>query len=220
MSKKQMKVVIISGGALTQIRPHLALCVPAYGTIGNDISGVFQQISTDLEIVNVHTKMAGGDLIETNADLDDAITDYLKDPDVKCIVVAAGVCDFDVVEIITDETDEINTSIGKQYDRLQSDLPITLRLEPSNKIINRVKKERPDVLLVSFKTTSDVSLDELKLKCIKNQQTSQSDIVFGNDIINRYNGILIAKTQKFVATPTRMDAVRTLVINIIKGLTQ
>jgi hypothetical protein len=200
MSKQQAtsstitrKVVIFSGGTMVHVRPHFSLCAPAYGKVGdtltfelNKLSALTRAISPESAfwVDHIKTKMAGGDEVETNEDLTTKLDEVLLDRNVKAIVMAAAVCDF--------EPDGI--SYGKDFGRLDSQFGYKLQLKPSEKIIDRIKKVRPDIILATFKTTSDESQETLQYKATNNLERCGSDIVLGNDIKRKYN-MLVTSTS-------------------------
>jgi len=194
MSIPKDKVVVISGGTISYIRPHFALMAPAYGGIGDFFESCFEKRKNDwndiIDIYNVKTKLAGGgEILETNEDMGQYIDQLLENHEVKCIVMAAAICDFKAESII--QTDGISEyadyKIGKEHDRLCSDEDISLHLTPNRKIVRKIKAVRPDIFLVSFKTTTSKSYPELVEECKLSQELHDSDLVFGNDLVARNN---------------------------------
>lgn len=182
MSKQ--KIAIFSGGTMIHIRPHLSLCAPAYGTIGEELTTLLDQ---DHECVLYRSKMAGGYAFETNDDLEELIEKVLQDDDLTVIIMAAAVCDFEPTEVNINGM--IGTGFGKEYARLDSRDEISINFKPTAKIINQIKEKRPDITLVTFKTTAGASIDEIKYKCLRNRDHSNADFVFGNDIQNYTNSL-------------------------------
>lgn len=186
------KVVIFSGGTMVHVRPHFSLCAPAYGKVGDTLTYKLNRLSALIRAMNpqsvfwvdhIKTKMAGGEEVETNEDLAEKLDEVLLDKNVKAIVMAAAVCDFEPQGLIA----------GKDKPRLDSSKGIQMFLKPSDKIIDRIKKERPDIFLVTFKTTSNESEDTLQYKATDNLERCGADIVLGNDIKNHYN-MLVTST--------------------------
>lgn len=216
-SKKQKRLIIFSGGTVNYIRPHLAICAPAYGKVGRQITARMQSFRLDdLIIVNERTKMAGGDKIATNAELDQAVKHWLGDPSVCGIVMAAAVCDFDVNSITS--WDVTTDKIGRHHDRLSSDSNLSVQLTPAEKIIDQIKQKRPDILLVTFKTAHGVQQGELKRSMCDNMERSNSDIVFGNDIASYTN--YIVDDANFNAYDNREIAVLDLCHKIAERITR
>lgn len=217
--KTPNKVICISGGTMVHIRPHLSICAPAYGAVSNLIYNSFQSNNLKkplkFEYTNVYTKMAdSSSKIETNDDLGDYLCEILEDMTVKCIILAAAVCDFDPSFLIHDNG--VDCRIGKDQPRLSSDSTYQVGLTPSYKIISLISMRRPDIILVSFKTTSNESIDILKNKSLKSMTDNDSDLVVGNDIANKYN--IITSSDDVVEYSTRLDMIDSLVNTIINKM--
>lgn len=180
------KIIIFTGGTMVHVAPHFSLCAPAYGKVGREIQAAL--IAEGLSVELMATKMAGGDIIETNDDLARELNKVLIDPDVKGIVMAAAVCDFEPSAILGDMPTVME--FGKNTRRLSSKESLTLELEPSEKIIDCIKKQRPDICLVTFKTTSNDTLANLISKATDNAERSGADMCFGNDIGSKTNILL------------------------------
>lgn len=184
------KVLIISGGTMVHVAPHFSLCAPAYGKVGEDFAEVCRDKTINHELVK--TKMAGGYSIETNEDLENFITSVLlKEEDIGAVVFAAAVCDWKPETLFTQngQDGEFTEEFGKDQPRLSSKYDCTLDLIPTSKIIHHVKNIRPDVFLVTFKTTSNDE-EALFQKARKNQLDSGADLVFANDIATHKNMVV------------------------------
>jgi hypothetical protein len=175
---------------MVHVRPHFSLCAPAYGKVGRSIGDLltsctgFNKGSHLIEVLS--TNMAGGNHgIETNNDLDTALSGVLADPLTKVIVMAAAVCDFEPHHL--ENFKMITHDFGKTEERLSSQDSYSLTLIPSAKILQRIKQERPDIFLVSFKTTSDEDVTALISKSKQNMSVTEADVVFGNDIKRHFN---------------------------------
>ena len=184
-------IVILSGGTISHVTPHLALCAPSYGKIGRDIE-LHLRRDKDLRpyLVNLYeSKMAGGIDFDTVESLSELLDKRLDDPLTKCIVIPAAVCDFKA-KFIQDADDSGQFyPIGKDKPRLKSKTGYKIDIEPYDKLIKRIKDRRPDILLVSFKTTTGLNLIELQRAAEKALEASNSNIVFANDIENRLNTV-------------------------------
>lgn len=175
---------------MVHVRPHFSLCAPAYGNVGDALTIEFQSIAKNsipahsFVVNHIKTKMAGGSEVETNEDLAEKLDEVLADESVTAIVMAAAVCDFEPNEIL----------VGKDKPRLDSSESFQLGLKPSEKIIDRIKKVRPDIILATFKTTSGESGETLQYKATNNLERCGSDIVLGNDIKRRYNMLVTQRS--------------------------
>jgi len=142
--------------------------------------------------------MGGGNAFETVDELSLLIDECIKDPAVEVIVMAAAVCDFAPEEMVSSHG--TTTTFGKNTPRLSSSEAVTLRLKPESKIIDKIKLARPDIFLVTFKTTSDEDYDVLVEKSKANVERSGANICFGNDIKRKMNILYFADGTVFSDT--------------------
>lgn len=211
------RVVIYSGGTMVHVRPHFSLCAPAYGQIGQDVLKEFDRIiARPYEVDLISTKMADSSSpIETNEDLRNDVLLNLLDPSVKAIVMAAAICDWEPESLYQEEYGHKHfheEGFGKEFPRLSSSEDHTIDLTSSNKIIDLIKEQRPDIHLTTFKTTSNESSEDLFDKSERNLLRSNSDVVFGNDIKNHHNLLCVRGTEvQGMCTGDRSDMVKFLV---------
>lgn len=219
----EKKIYVYGGGTFVHVRPHFSIAAPAYGSAASNIqTALSKRVRAfpleNFRVIHVPTKMAQKDsLIETNTDLFNHVSGILKDPETACIVMSAAICDFNVESLSFHEEDDYD--IGKQYNRLDSSMPFGMYLCPSRKIIRDIKRLRPDVKLVSFKTTSGEDLDYLRHKTLVSMKDAGSDIVFGNDIKNKLNIIRLSK-HAHIDYPDRYMALMELCKYIVNELTE
>lgn len=200
-------IYVITGGTVVHVSPHFSLCAPAYGSVGQGISDRLSELTSrqgighELQVHLIRTRMAGQNsdettahlnewdlpaALETNEDLHILVKEILNRAETIAIVMAAAVCDFEPAELtaVTDTHTVTRTQFGKDQSRLHHVRSLSLSLIPSNKIVDLVKQRRPDVLLVTFKTTAGVSERELIEQARHNLSRSGSDFVLANDIQN------------------------------------
>lgn len=188
------KIVVIGGGTMVHITPHFSLCAPAYGKVAKSIHNELCTKSGKDDSILVLTKMAQSDpqlspSIETNEDLSQYVDFLLNDDSVKCIVMCAAVCDFEPKKL-TQTNDTLLYKFGKSQERLSSTYNVSLNLKPSEKIISKIKQKRPDIFLVTFKTTSGVSDEKTISLGTLSKEKNKSDIVFANDIKKKNNFLI------------------------------
>lgn len=185
------KAVIIGGGTVYHVRPHLALAAPAYGATARAMEGNLLAQGWDLEVYL--TKMAGGQTLETNADIQRLIEDViLPDPEVKLVVMNAALCDFEG-SILTPGYATM-TPNGKDQPRLKSrgegDSCHSMWLSPAEKVIGRIRKERKDIFLVGFKTTASATREEQYRAGLKLLKDNSCNLVLANDVQSRKQMII------------------------------
>lgn len=221
MSNK--KIYIYGGGTFVHVRPHFSISAVAYGSASSKLNVMLSKMVREFpldhfEVIHVPTKMANTDSsIETNDDVLEHVNLTLKDPETVCIVMSCAICDFKAESLSFYQYEDYD--IGKQYPILESSESFGLQLYPSINIIQHIKKTRPDVKLVSFKTTSGEYIECLSKKTLQNMKDTGSDIVFGNDIKNKFNAIC-TPNNSFIAYPCRYTALGELSKLIIYDLTR
>jgi len=174
------KVVILGGGTFNPISCHLALAAPAFGGTAKKLHAMFTDNGT-LESHLVLTKMADSNsTLITNEDVAICVAEMIKDPEVKAVVMNAAICDFE----LPNPTDEARLSSSKDYD-------VTL-FGIRTKILASIKEQRPDIIVVGFKTTHGASKIEQAAKAFTSMHNNNLDVVFANDVGTRTN-ILVNK---------------------------
>ncbi len=227
MSSPTKRIYVLTGGTMVHVTPHFALCAPAYGTVGIEIADrLSHKLSLTMgdrsyEIVLVKTKMAGSNSTatmaqlaqlgvrsapESNADAQAFVQAVLADTQAVALIMAAAICDFEPVGLTAvgrSGDSVIMQHFGKEQKRLHHIETLTLQMRPSDKIIDGIKRTRPDLTVVTFKTTAGVTADELFAQAFYNLQKSQSDLVFANDIQNYQNMVVTATGERLVGSARR-----------------
>ncbi len=90
------RIHIISGGTISHIATHLALCAPAFGSTGTELAQLCEELCPDLDIFMHETRMATGsynvsDLI-TNEDIADLIEEIKASPEAKIVFMPVALC--------------------------------------------------------------------------------------------------------------------------------
>ncbi len=106
--------------------------------------------------------------VETVEEMLEAIESELKDKKYDVVVLAAAVSDFRVK--------------NRADVKIKSGQPLLLELEPTPKIIDRVKKLQPEVFLVGFKAETGLSEEELITAARKQIERASSDLVVANTL--------------------------------------
>jgi len=164
-----------------------------------------------------YLKQAGLNKLETNDDLSVFIDYLISKEDTRCIVMAAAVCDFEpstitrspsISEMLNKKT-EIKIDFGKDKDRLDSSRHYLMSIWPSKKILPKIRQQRKDIFVVSFKTTAGVGRDETYKKGLLALKKNSSNLVFANDIQDKINMVVTPEEFPYEAE-TREDAVKKL----------
>jgi len=186
------RVIVIGGGTFSAIRNHLSLSAPAFGYTA-------KQMHKQLEGSELFlTKMANHkSKLISNLDVELFIDELLEDETVGTIILNAALCDYKAINI-----DGIECGWhAKRLETAKGDLTITL--SPSEKIISKIRRKRPDIFLVGFKTTTDKSSDEQFLIALKMMKSSKCNLVLANDTVTRNNMIITPEETIYSETTDR-----------------
>lgn len=208
MSKK--KVHIIGGGTYSYVRTHLALCAPAFGTTALLLRSMCLEHSDKLDVELHLTKMADprSNLV-TNADVAKLIDSIVSDVSTKIVFFNPALVDFDAT-YITDVQDP--KTIGKNAPRLMtSHGNHTVVITPTEKIVKKIRKERKDIFLVAFKTTSGATDDEQYRQGLKLLKSSGCNLVLANDTVTRNNMIITPEESRYHVSTDRNFVLKNLV---------
>ena len=192
-------IIILGGGTFNHVRNHLSIAAPAFGTTARWL----HQALPNSELLL--TRMADSrSRIETNADVEAAIQNYLSDTGVKCLVMNAAMCDYDGTIGALES--------GKHALRLKSRKgQQMMALTPSKKIIATIKNQRPDMFLVGFKTTTEHSPAEQTEAALRMGQGSRCDLIFANDTVTRNNMLITTDGTCLVSSEDRQLVLERLV---------
>ena len=120
---------IIGGGTIFHVRPHLALCAPAYGEVARLIQELLGGWYLPDDRIQLHlTRMAYGyqptapSPLETNADIARLADEIVADPNAGIVFMSAALCDFEgsVLGRMGDDGTQIETRSGKDQPRLKT----------------------------------------------------------------------------------------------------
>lgn len=106
----------------------------------------------------------------------------LSSSDFDIIIHAAAVGDYTVASIEAQglsSTDKIPSGLSN----------LTIKLKPTKKIINEIKRLYPQTFLVGFKLTADLENVEIEKAVMQLIQNSSSDLVVHNKIHERKKGL-------------------------------
>lgn len=204
------KYHVIGGGTVNHVRSHFAVTATAYGGTARFIHAELEKkgVKADLHL----TKMAcaGQSNLETNDDIANLVDEILKDKNSKVIVFNPAITDFN------GQIGDIPS--GKYATRLKSreakDLKLSLTM--ADKIAPRIKAERPDIVLITFKTTTHASQDAQYEAGLKQLKGSSADLVLANDTGSRNNMVLSKDGTILLATQDRTQALLCLIDEAIK----
>ena len=195
-------ILILGGGTFYHVRNHLSIAAPAFGTTAR---WLHEQLPGSRLVL---TRMAdSSSSLETNADVERFLTEYLTNNQVKCVVMNVAMCDYD------GEIDGMPS--GKHAVRLQSKTGRqTLQLTASKKVIADIKTRHPDVFLTGFKTTTHHSEEEQWEAAVTMGQKSRCNLIFANDTVTRHNMLVDEEGRRLCAGADRLLVLKRLVQEI------
>jgi hypothetical protein len=199
------RIVILGGGTFAPIRNHLSLCAPAFGETARQLVPLFEAELAlagkreEYSVECVLTRMADpGSRLETNEDVAAYVDGLVADPTVRCIVFNTALVDF------TGRVGDIEP--GKHAQRLlTSEGEVQMTLTPAEKVIGRIRRERKDIFVVGFKTTTGATPDEQYARALGLLKTNSLNLVLANDTVTRHNFITAPEETRYMPTPDRHD---------------
>lgn len=206
---------IIGGGTFSHIRNHLALAAPAFGGTARFLYNIMAaQRPAMLHL----TKMAdhNSDLV-TNEDVGALVDRLVASPHTRVIIMNAALCDYhgyvleDTGQGSTHHPDLAPTPSGSHEPRLKtSEGEQDLVLTPASKIISRIRKERKDIFLVAFKTTTGATPDEQYAAGLHLLKANSANLVLANDTVTRHNMVITPEESRHYQTTNRADCLNGL----------
>lgn len=213
---------IIGGGTLFHVRPHFALCAPAYGKVAHLIQEILTGWYLPDERIALHlTRMAGGDpALETNADVSKLVDAIIADPDAGLVFMSAALCDF-TGHIVEDdpkfEGETYESASGKDQPRLKTiEGHKDMVLLPAEKLLGRIRKARKDIFLVGFKTTTGATPQEQYEAGLALLKKNSCNLVLANDLHTKVNMVVAPELARYYETTDRFTAVKGLVEMAVK----
>lgn len=221
MSKE--RIYILGGGTVFNVRPHLALCAPAFGTVAVQIQDalLMKGVEHKYQLTLGLTRMAMGisdfltapneniqNIGNTNEEVSRYIDQIIADPYTKMIFLSTAFCDFEgsVIE------GNVTTESGLDQPRLKtSNGSAILHLTPADKIIGKIRKKRKDIFLVGFKTTAGASEQEQYEAGLTLLKKNSCNLVVANDLHTKLNMVVAPELARYGVTTDRTDAIRELV---------
>lgn len=211
-------IVIFGGGTLFHVKNHLALVAPAYGGTARKLQNLIKNDSrfSNFTVEMQLTKMAGGNHLETNDDIEAVCRSVIKDPLTKIVIMSAALCDYVAEGYRINYNSSTSSSIGKYAGRFSTSVQhyVSLDLKPSKKIIKAIRQERKDIFLVGFKTTCGKAPDDQYREALYLCKSASCNLVFANDTRTGYHMIVTPEEARYSETKDRNEALLEL-LNII-----
>ncbi len=206
------KIYILGGGTFSHVRSHLSLATPAFGETAIQLEKMLLEQMQIHEKTNIQshsvelvlTKMADRhSSLVTNDDVKQFVQKIIQDSDTKAIIFNVALTDYD--GSIGD------VPSGKYAKRLQTkEGCVHMQMTPSDKLIGMIRKERKDIFVVGFKTTSNESSDIQYQKGLELLKKNSLNLVIANDLVTRKNMIIAPEETRYCATNNRQEVLQYL----------
>ena len=187
------RIAIIGGGTNTYISNHLALSAPAYGSTAKKLANKFRansenEMQVDLYLTKMAQQAPGNP--DTPEEVEALVDKLIADPNTRVIVFNVAMVDFKPkllkeIDFTFEPYNHVteHESFGKYVRRFSTTkTELILHLSPYQKVIQKIRKERKDILLVGFKTTCGATKEEQFQKGLKLCKDASANIVFVNDV--------------------------------------
>lgn len=222
MDKKS--VHIFAGGTRFYIAPHLALSAPAEGNTGFLLETICKRVFDTMDVklhltrqARAHRTLADDPpLLDTNADVSEAIDELLESDRTKIIFFPISMVDHKVLPL--EVKSGMWTEIGDgsrdnplHPERLDSRKGHKLDLSMSDKVIDKIRDKRKDIFLCGFKQTTGKTADEQYLAGLNLCKKASCNLVLANDTETKLNMVICPEEARYHVTTNREEAIRGLV---------
>lgn len=199
------RIILIGGGTIYPVRNHLALCASAYGGTVRALHQLFTKelsannLENQYTVESVFTKMADHhSSLVTNYDVEKYLDTLIADKSVRVIVFNVALCDFNgTIDGIPSglHAERLKTKNGEQV----------MTLTPTDKLIGRIRKERKDIFLVGFKTTTNADSNSQYKVALELLKNNSANLVLANDTVLRNNMIVAPEETRYCETMNREE---------------
>ncbi|AXV37419.1 MAG: bifunctional phosphopantothenoylcysteine decarboxylase/phosphopantothenate--cysteine ligase CoaBC [Methanobacteriaceae archaeon] len=184
------KVLVTAGGTFEEIDPIRGITNRSSGKMGVEIAkqAFIKGAEVTLVYANVSTeipKSFKSIKAESANEMYQIITQLVENQHI--FISAAAVSDFTIKKGSRD----INLKIS-------SDEDLTLKLEPTAKIINAAKVINPEIFLIAFKAEYNLSKEQLIEKASMRLKESNANMIVANDVSNEETGFGSTKNQVII----------------------
>jgi len=212
------RVIVTAGPTLEYIDPVRIITNKSSGKMG--IAVVEEALSRGAEVTLVYgpgTAIPPGDVkkipVETSQEMYEAVVSELKSKKYDIAIAAAAVADW-----APEEQYEYKVPTSTKAE-------LTVKLKPTPKIIDTIKKISPDTFLVAFRAEYNLSNKELVQSAYERLKKAKADLIAANDIGRRGVGFgydtneifIVDANKKVVHVPlaTKREAAKRLIDVIV-----
>ena len=186
-----MKILVTAGPTMEYIDPVRVITNKSSGLMGIEVAR--EALMRGAEVVLIYgpgtatpPREARVVSVETTREMYDAVVSELKSEKYDIVIATAAAADW---------------TPQKHYDyKVPTSKAATLnvKLKPTPKIIDIVKKISPKSFLVAFKAEYDVSNEELVKNAFKRLKEAKADLIVANDVARKGVGFGVETNEVFI----------------------
>ncbi|MBW2975217.1 bifunctional phosphopantothenoylcysteine decarboxylase/phosphopantothenate--cysteine ligase CoaBC [Candidatus Woesearchaeota archaeon] len=177
---KNRRIIVTAGATVEEIDPVRVITNKSSGKMGIYIAEEAAKLGADVTLIRGKTEVEPeGKITDIQVSSVDEMLDQIKKTLNKshAMIHAAAVSDFKL-----DENSMSNKLIKNKKIKSRENKSLSLRLKPTIKIINEIKKENKKIKLVGFKAEYNVSREELLKSAHSLLKDSNADFIVANDV--------------------------------------
>ncbi len=218
-----MKILVTAGPTLEYIDPVRVITNKSLGLMGTEVTR--EALLRGAEVTLIYglgtatpPKEARVIRVETTKEMYAAVVSELKSKRYDVVIATAAAADWTPKKHFDYKVSTRETST------------LDVKLEPTPKIIDVVKKISPEAFLVSFKAEYNVSDEKLIGNAFKRLKEAKADLIVANDVARKGVGFgvetneifIVDKKRRVVHVPltTKREASRKLLDVIVKEIKQ
>ena len=219
-SEKKSRILITSGGTREPIDAVRSITNQSTGKTGHSLAVALQNAGFQVALLqSIHSKYSDLSVptihFDTTEDFSDLLEKELKGHHYDFLIHAAAVADYSVDQILDSDGLELSGTV-----KIQNNTPLTLRLKPNPKIIQKVRdwSKNEKLKILSFKLTEGKNND-LKLNSYDSEWIIHNELSHVSE--KNHSGTLYSKTIEGGYTVTETfsskDELVKLALNLIQN---
>ncbi len=214
--KIMKKMHIIGGGTVAHVTNHFAVSATAYGNTAMRLAqlAVPYKFEPVLTLTSMCPRAASG--VATNADVAVWIDRVVADPATKIVFFSCALVDWEPESAAVAHSGKWHqvAQLGSHETRITGshdpEARVVVTLKPADKLINRIRAKRKDIILVGFKTTCGASKQDMYKAGLGLLKGASCNLVLVNDVVTRTNMIVTPEEAAYRVTLDRDAALREL----------
>lgn len=191
-----MKILVTAGPTLEYIDPVRVITNKSSGLMGIEVTKEALLRGADVTLIYgpgtaIPSKEARVVTVETTKEMYEAVVSELKSKRYDVVIAAAAAADWTPKKHFDYKVPTSKTSA------------LNVKLEPTPKIIDVVKKFRPEAFLVAFKAEYNVSAEKLIQNSYEKLKEAKADVIVANDVARKGVGFGVETNEIFIVDKKR-----------------